>query len=100
MTKPSIYLFGGYDGVGLLDDIWVLNIEKIQGKAVDDLYTPDNFNGMCAWRVTPGGGLDNKWLATCGSGGKGSSDETGVCNVNDVLLRAYCMKEWQSFANF
>ena len=55
VTKPSIYLFGVTMVLGF-DDIWVLNIEKIQGKAVDDLYTPDNFNGMClachAWGRT------------------------------------------------
>ncbi len=100
VSGPQLFLFGGYDGIGLLDDLWVLDVEKIQGLAVDELYTAEIFQGMCAWRVTEGGGLDNKWLATCNSGGVGSADETGSCGIYDVLLRAYCTKEWQSFSNF
>lgn len=100
VERPAVYLFGGYDGVGLLDDLWILDIEKIQGLAVDDLYTEDRFNGVCAWRVMTGGGLDNRWLGTCNSGGIGSTDEIGTCTINDILLRAYCKREWQSFNNF
>ena len=98
----SLYFFSSlfFSQVGLLDDLWILDIEKIQKTAVDDLYTEDRFNGVCAWRIMKGGGLDNEWLATCRSGGIGSSDEISACTMNAVLLRAYCTKEFQSFSNF
>jgi hypothetical protein len=44
---------------------------------------------QCTYRLVPHGAADSAWAASCGGAG------TVQCTPLDVLVRAWCTREWQ-----
>jgi len=98
VSRPKLLVFGGYDGIELLGDLWELDLRGVAANYTKKEDT-ERFEGNCIWRMIPGSTENNKWLNSCGSSGSGQG-QTVECAINDILIRAICKQEYQSFSNF
>ena len=98
ISHPKILMFGGYDGIAYMDDLWQLDL-KLLGIDHDMIGGGEeevNWRNNCIWRLKKGSTEDNLWKSTCDSQG----GQTANCLIDDVLTRAYCRKQYQGIMNF
>jgi hypothetical protein len=81
-SPPALLLYGGQDWTQDLDDAWVL----LLGNASQ--VPPDN-DALCEFHFR--GATEAMWQAGCGAAGE--------CALHDVLLRAFCLGQFQSVNN-
>ena len=65
-------MFGGYDGVSYLDDLWQLDLNLL-GINHDLVGSPEEkrWNDECRWRLVENSPENNRWLNSCESNGVG-----------------------------
>ena len=51
----------------------------------------------CDWRLEEGGEAWRVWQDTCGVGGAGAGSP--VCNVEEILIMAFCRRNYQTVNN-
>jgi hypothetical protein len=98
ISHPKMLMFGGYDGIAYMDDLWQLDL-KLLGIDHDMIGGGEeevNWRNNCIWRLKKGSTEDNLWKSTCDSQGS----QTANCLIDDVLTRAYCRKQYQGIMNF
>ena len=96
--EPQILLFGGDQGITrnkYTDDLRSLKLRNF-GADENDSYAALERDETCGWRLQSGSTAYNHWVATCGSGGSTSGTE---CEVEEILIRAYCTEAWQDISN-
>ncbi|GMH68130.1 hypothetical protein TrST_g11438 [Triparma strigata] len=97
--EPQIILFGGDYGIArnkYSNDMRVLKLRNLGAEENDDIVELER-EETCGWRLQSGSTADSFWTATCGSGGNtGSAND---CEVQEILLRAWCEKEYQDIGN-
>merc|ERR1711871_1593374 len=99
IQRPQLLMFGGYDGVSYLDDLWQLDLNLL-GINHDLPGSPEEkrWNDECRWRLVENSPENNRWLNSCESNGVGQG-QVEKCSINDILLRAWCKGEYQGFLN-
>ena len=96
--EPQILLFGGDQGITrnkYTDDFRSLKLRNL-GADENDARVALEREEICGFRLQTGSTAYNHWIATCGSGG---STLGGVCEMEEILIRAYCEEEWQDIVN-
>jgi hypothetical protein len=72
----------------------VLRLRNLAEERNDKRYEEER-EQLCGFRLEAGKTADNFWTASSGSGGGGGS----VCEVREILIRAWCMGEHQTIGN-
>lgn len=106
---PVLYVYGGYDGAVILDDLWRIHLrnpsnevdrhqDDQRGISLEDsaggFLAEEYFAAHCAWRVRNTTAYEDTWLATCGASSR------QPCSFDDILTQAYCTREYQSIGYF
>ena len=97
IETPRIIMFGGYDGSNYLDDIWELQLDhlnKTEGAMVDERR-----DAQCTWRMQKGSLANTFWVDSCASTGSGAG-QFQECDIREIMVRAWCLNELQSFSNY
>ena len=87
ISRPKLLVFGGYDGIEVMGDLWELDLRGLAANYTKKEETA-KYSGNCVWRMRAGSTEDNKWLHSCGSDGEGRG-QAEQCAINDILLRAF-----------
>jgi len=96
VAEPMVVLFGGDVGLSRAkynNDLRVLRLRNLAEERNDGRYE-EEWEEMCGFRLENGGTADNFWTATCGAGGGIGS--VNKCEVRDIIIRAWCLKEYQT----
>ncbi|GMI45850.1 hypothetical protein TrCOL_g12554 [Triparma columacea] len=98
-AEPMVVLFGGDVGLSRAkynNDLRVLQLRNLAEERNEERYEEEK-EQLCGFpnRLEAGGTADNFWTVSCGSGGGGGS----VCEVREILIRAWCMGEHQTIGN-
>ena len=98
-AEPMVVLFGGDVGLSRAkynNDLRVLRLRNLAEERNDERYEEER-EQLCGFpnRLEAGGTADNFWTASCGSEVSGGS----VCEVREILSRAWCMGEHQTIGN-
>jgi hypothetical protein len=91
-----VVLFGGEVGLSRAkynNDLRVLRLRNLAEERNDERYKEER-EQLCGFRLEAWGTADNFWTS-CSSGGGGGS----VCEVREILIRAWCMGEHQTIGN-
>ncbi|KAJ1455284.1 hypothetical protein M885DRAFT_520609 [Pelagophyceae sp. CCMP2097] len=80
-SPPALLLYGGQDWTQDLDDVWVLSLGNAS-------LLPPKSDALCRFHFR--GATEARWLKGCGAG------EAEECALHDVLLRAFCLGQFQS----
>jgi len=91
-----IIQFGGNSETHFLRDMWSLTLNGMK----TDKMAAEQHDNFCEWR-TKGNAL-NQWLSSCGHRqlNETSNDdpsENAMCSWEDVIMMAWCAREYQSF---
>ena len=94
LPEPQIVHYGGDGGKTrnrYSNDLRSLRLRKTAMVDGDEGLIAQ-MEADCAWRTL--GAADRLWSAACGAGGSVGSDT--ACTVEEILIRAYCLGEWQT----
>ena len=97
--EPMILSFGGDVGVTRARYRGEMRGLRLRGtgKEEEDEETEANRGEECDWRTEVGGEGWRVWEDSCGTnGGIGTG---GVCSVEEVLIMAWCKREYQAISN-
>ena len=94
-AEPMVVLFGGDVGLSRAKYNNDLRVLRLRAEVRNDERYEEVREQLCGFRLEAGGTADNFWTASCGSGGGGGS----VCEVREILIRAWCMGEHQTIGN-
>ena len=87
MKEPTLLLFGGYDGVSFLDDIWELRLSDLTKDHGSEAEV-ENWRDNCAWRVKRPSTVSKIWDESCNA--TSLADSVRGCHVDDIVLRSWC----------
>jgi hypothetical protein len=90
---PRLVMFGGYDGISYLDDLWELRLDQLNANLT---AAEGQWRALCSWRVKEGGTANEFWKTSCGSVSVADGNQVNRCSRNDILLRAWCSRTFQS----
>ena len=103
VRAPRVLLFGGYDGVRYLDDLWELDLEDL-GAGDGSQDETEEHDALCKWRRTAGTTARQRWDDSCGA--ETSTDrqaqranEDKRCDLKDLLIHTWCDKQWQALGS-
>ncbi|GMH79973.1 hypothetical protein TL16_g08344 [Triparma laevis f. inornata] len=97
--EPQVIVFGGDLGISrnkYSGELRVLKLRNLGAEENDDMVEVER-EETCGWRLQSGSTADSFWVGSCGSGG--SVGGGGVCEVQEILIRAWCEKEYQDIGN-
>ena len=92
VQSPTMMIWGGFDGSTYRDDLWSL---KMDGLSLDLARQEEWRAEQCGWRLKAGT-ANTAWNTACGTA---TSTSAPACAVREILLRAYCLGDYQSFGN-
>ena len=76
-----------------MSDLWELQLDHLN--MTEGATADEDRSDQCDWRLQTGSTADRVWQDTCG----GTQASGKTCDPREVLLRAWCSKDWQSFSN-
>ena len=103
---PSVLVFGGDNGLlhnshqdsygymsnSFLDDLWLLSPDGMHISS--PMKNGNHRENYCSWMMKDGSTAEQAWNVSCGWKEEGSPP--GVCGLKDVLIAAWCRKQYQS----
>jgi hypothetical protein len=93
LRNMSLLMFGGYDGLKYLDDLYELRLDQLS--AYDGQETAEETRARyCDWRLLNGTAL-NAWRTSC-AWTRGPAVQTAPCNLTEIVIQAWCRRQWQS----
>ena len=94
-AEPMVVLFGGDVGLSKAKYNNDLRVLRLRAEVRNDERYEEEREQLCGFRLEAGGTADNFWTVSCGSEVGGGS----VCEVREILSRAWCMGEHQTIGN-
>lgn len=89
-------MFGGNYGYTSVEDMWIFTLEKLSlmlAHVADDQVHSD----ACKDLLYPDKKILNPWDWSCGS--LADMNSTKQCRWKDVIRKAWCLKQYQSFVS-
>lgn len=99
VRRPRVLVFGGYDGVRYLDDLWELNLDEL-GEGDGSLDEKEEHDALCKWRREEGTTARGRWDESCGANTfmqkeAQRADDEKRCDLKDLLIHTWCDRQWQ-----
>merc|ERR1711865_212343 len=100
VLSPRVLLFGGYDGVRYLDDLWELELNEL-GNRDGEQDEEEEHAALCTWRRKAGTTARKKWDESCLAMNYAAKqaqliDPDKSCDLKDLLIQSWCDGRWQS----
>jgi subtilisin-like proprotein convertase family protein len=94
--SPLIYSFGGDNGMRLLDDFRALRFNRMAYPSLK-WEAAAYLQEQCKWRIQSGSAAEDDWNHSCNV--TSMDEQTRTCKVRDLVLRAWCTRNFQSLSN-